>query len=721
MPTLQDTTPPPQESSILRVLREVWGYDSFRPLQREAAMAVLAGRDSLVVLPTGGGKSICFQAPALLLDGTAVVVSPLISLMRDQVDQLRQNGVTAGCIHSGQPSDERRAVLTALDAGRLKLLYLSPERLALEEFGGILHRARVSFVAIDEAHCISAWGHDFRPEYRQLSRLRETLPGVVFHGYTATATAEVALDIVKQLGLREPVLLRGSFDRPNLHYAARPRKGGYDEVLGTIQRHPGESGIVYCISRKQVEATAGSLALDGIRALPYHAGLDARTRHENQDAFVADRAEVIVATIAFGMGINKPDVRFVVHLGMPKSIENYQQESGRAGRDGLPAECLLLHSVQDLITWRRIGEDAPPEVRRAASRQLDAIHAWCTGVVCRRRGLLAHFGETYPRKNCGSCDVCTGGMPLLPDSVTIAQKILSCVKRMGESENSTMVTRALLGSKDQRLIEAGHDKLSTYGLLKEHDRTAVGDWITQLLAHGLLAEGDHHALRVTEAGWEVLRNRASVMLLDRTTASDSAKAAPARRDALTDEEDGIFQRLRKLRKELAEAKNIPPFMIFGDVTLRDMARKRPRDLIEMVEVKGVGRQKLKDYGEEFLNALWEGQVPPPAGAPKAATKVSVNAAIRQRCWELFREEVPLEEIAARTERALSTVSGYLEEWIEKNGIADPSPWVSAKDARKIEAALSLCGEDRLKPIFEALEGKLTYGQIRVVIACRKNR
>lgn len=705
-------------NELRAVLRDVWGYDSFRPHQEAAMRAIMDARDSLVVLPTGGGKSICFQAPAILREGTAVVISPLISLMRDQVAQLRQAGVEAGCLHSNQPPDERMDVVTRLRSGVLKLLYVSPERIALESISSILNGSQLSFVAVDEAHCVSMWGHDFRPEYRQIANLREQFPDVDMHAFTATATHEVALDIVGQLELREPEILRGSFDRPNLFYAAKPRRGGFEMLLDVVRRHPNQSGIVYCISRRETETTAERLRSLGFSAVAYHAGMDPQMRIDNQNDFVADRVDIVAATIAFGMGINKPDVRFVVHMGMPKSIENYQQESGRAGRDGLPAECLLLYSMADLLTWKKIGSEAPPELQAAANRQLNLIHGWCSSTACRRAGLLAHFDERYPRANCGTCDNCTGGQRPIPDSHIIAQKILSCIKRLEECHNATYTADVLHGSMGKKIVEAGHDKLSTHGLLKEHSRNAILDWIEQLRTASFVESGEEGHLRVTDSGWQILRNRTTGILLDRLAPT---AALPSSMDEdLTEDQIAAFTRLRARRKQIAEEQKVPPYVVFGDVTLRDIARKRPRNLDEFLNVKGVGRKKLKSYGKAFLDALWEGR-PPEVDESDKPSRIPLPKDPRAIATRLFAEELPIDEVAERIGRAPSTVEGYLVEYIAAHGIADPSPWVPRELQTAIEAALDLASDEKLRPIFDALDGRATYAQIRIVKACRGNR
>ncbi|MDX2174982.1 MAG: DNA helicase RecQ [Candidatus Sumerlaeia bacterium] len=715
---------------LLAVLDRVWGYREFRPLQERAMAAVLSRRDSLVILPTGGGKSICFQAPALLREGVALVVSPLISLMRDQVAQLRQNGIEAGSLHSGQPQEERAEVARSLRAGRLRLLYVSPERLALEDIESLLLGAPLSFIAIDEAHCISMWGHDFRPEYRQLARLRELHPGTDLHAYTATATPRVADDIVQQLSLRAPELLRGSFDRPNLYYSAKPRKDGYDRLLEVVRRHTRESGIVYCIGRKEVEKIADRLRADGYSAAPYHAGLDAETRRRNQDDFIADRVSIIVGTTAFGMGINKPDVRFVVHLSMPKSLENYQQEAGRAGRDGLPAECLMLYSFGDVFTWERMSAEAPRELQRAARAQLDLIHDWCGITSCRRTALLRHFSERYPLANCGACDNCTGGNPALPDSVEIAQMVLSCMVRLKQHATAATVVDVLAGSKSPAITEAGHDQLSTFGLLKKRPRTAVADWLAQLLDKGLAAAGEDGVLAPTEAGWEVLRKRAPVMLIDRLGASTVAPKVAAS-DELSPGEQAVFEALRALRSSIAKEKRVAPFMVFGDVTLRELARQRPGSPAEFRACKGVGDKKAAELAQPFLAAIRASRAradaesgappPPPPSAPAPKKPGGEVAALRRRAFDCLAKGWGVEEIAADMERAPSTIAGYLVEHFEEEGLTDATPYVPAELAARIEAAAIGSEDGRLAPIHEALGGAASYLQIRLVLGCARRR
>ena len=484
--------------SLDDALGRYWGYTTFRPLQREAMEAVLASRDSLVVLPTGGGKSLCFQAPALVRPGLALVVSPLISLMKDQVDTLVGNGVPAGFFNSSLAPAEKSAVVEGLREGRYRLLYVSPERLVGEgsdSFLALVARCGVSFIAVDEAHCISQWGHDFRPEYRQLARLRELLPGTSVHAYTATATARVRRDIAAQLGLRDPIEIVGSFDRPNLLYRVLPRGGLKRQLLDVLARHRKEGGIIYCTSRREVDALAAWLTGEGIPALPYHAGLGEADRSRNQDAFLSERVDVIVATVAFGMGIDRSNVRFVVHAGAPRSIEHYQQESGRAGRDGLEAECLLIYSTADFMKWRVMLE-GNGELNDASSTLLRQMERYAASVGCRHRHLAEYFGDRYESDRCGACDYCLDELESAAAPTVLARQILSCVVRVGQRFGAMHVANVLRGHANEQVVARGHDKLSTFGLLPNASVAEVRGYIQQLTALGLL--------RMTDDAYSVL-------------------------------------------------------------------------------------------------------------------------------------------------------------------------------------------------------------------------
>jgi ATP-dependent DNA helicase RecQ len=602
------------DSTLQNSIARYWGYTTFRPLQKEAMEAVLAGRDSIVVLPTGGGKSLCFQAPALVHSGLALIVSPLISLMKDQVDTLTGNGVPAALYNSSLSPAEKAEVVAGLRERRYRLLYVSPERLVgdgSDNFLSLLSSCHVSFVAVDEAHCISQWGHDFRPEYRQLGRLRQRLPGVSLHAYTATATRRVRSDIATQLGLNEPLEFIGSFDRPNLVYRALPRATLKKQLLEVLARHHGESGIIYCTSRREVDALAAWLTGMGNTAVPYHAGLSDDERSRHQDAFLGERADIVVATVAFGMGIDRSDVRFVVHAGAPRSLEHYQQESGRAGRDGLEAECLLMYSPADFMKWRAMLEQNG-ELTDASHGLLRQMERYASGVGCRHRHLAEYFGDRYQKDGCGACDFCLNELEPMTDPVVLARKILSCVARVGQRFGALHVASVLRGHASDQVAARGHDRLSTFGLLPHASVAEVRGYIEQLTGLGLLQQTDtaYPVLVLTARGLNLLRDPESMPSLALARQRVPTKGAPRAQskvevEAWKDVDRALFERLRAVRLEIARSRGVPPYVIFHDVTLRDMARLRPASMAALLAVKGVGNRKADDLGGVFLDAIRE--------------------------------------------------------------------------------------------------------------------
>ena len=584
------------------LLKTHFGFDDFLPLQEEIIASVLDGRDTLVLMPTGGGKSLCYQLPALRFGGLTLVVSPLIALMKDQVDALRSNGIPAGLINSSLPRGEIDRVQNQVRRGSLKILYVAPERLALTGFREFLSALKISLVAVDEAHCISEWGHDFRPDYRRLGQLRLDLSGVPFIALTATATERVRVDIVEHLGLARPRRFIASFNRANLTYTVRPKQNAYAGLMGLLEKYDGESTIVYCFSRKGTEDLAAGLRENGFDALPYHAGLDGEVRRKTQERFINDQANIIVATIAFGMGIDKSNIRLVVHYDLPKSLESYYQETGRAGRDGLASDCVLFFSFGDKVKQDYFIDQIEDGMERRRSRdKLAKVVEFCDLRSCRRVYLLDYFGESREQDDCGACDVCLGPREEF-DATEIAQKIMSAVVRTGQRFGSGHVIRVLRGSRAKRILELGHDRLSVYGIVSEFSEADLRELARQLVARDLLFNNGrkYPTLGITPDGWKFLKNRDKLRLTRPLRDEESP---------LPDDQGGsdydrvLYERLRRLRNRVAIRRNLPPYIVFGDATLQQMAHWIPQSRKSLSRVSGVGAVKLQQLGGEFLEAI----------------------------------------------------------------------------------------------------------------------
>jgi ATP-dependent DNA helicase RecQ len=718
---------PELPTNVLSAIATHWGFRVLRPLQTEAIQAVLSGRDSLVVMPTGGGKSLCYQAPAIARDGLTVVVSPLIALMKDQVDGLARNGIAAVRLDSSLTADERSDAATRISTGTIKLAFLSPERLVNTETHRLLNRAGVNAVAIDEAHCISHWGHDFRPEYRMLAKLRELFPKASLHAYTATATEQVRRDIVQQLNLKSPQIYVGNFDRPNLTYRVLPQRDVVTQVREVLDRHKDEAGIVYCLRRVDVDGLTETLKQAKYKAVPYHAGMTPEARKKSHDAFASEEADVVVATIAFGMGIDRSNVRFVVHACVPKTIEHYQQETGRAGRDGLPSECTLLFSLADVMALKRIVKKsamdagATAEHIRSVDGQIEQMARYASGSVCRHKALVNHFGQPFEKSNCQACDVCLGETETLPDSTVVAKKILSCVARVKENYGANHVIDVLRGADTETIRSNGHDKLTTYGLLKSMPKMEVRDYLFQLVGQNVLtqSEGEYPVLKLNDASWLVMKGQQHVRLIQRSQQAGKPEKGtlPAGIDP------ALFERLRQLRKEHAQRLTVPAFQIFSDAVLVELSRGRPSTLERMRMVSGIGDVKLRDFGQSFLDVILDQakhhnlklDVPftRETALPAPATKMT---ATKHASFNLFRERCTVEDVMHQTKLARSTITDHLADYIRAERPRSIATWVPADIVAQVQAAAEIHGRERLKPVFLALNEQVSYDLIRIVFA-----
>ncbi len=740
---------------IESILKQYFGHDTFRAGQLEVIEQALAGRDAFVLMPTGGGKSLTYQLPALMLPGLAIVISPLIALMHDQVDRLQANGIAATFINSSLSNAERAQRERAAINGQLKLLYVAPERLMGGNFLHLLDQVQnnvgLSLLAVDEAHCVSEWGHDFRPEYRQLGRLRDRYAEVPMLALTATATERVRDDILTQLRLRDPHIHIASFDRPNIYYEVRPKhKGSYRELVQLLREQPGDSIIIYCQTRKGVDELSFALAHDGISALPYHAGLTNEQRNENQARFIRDDVAVLVATIAFGMGIGKPDVRAVIHYDLPRNLEGYYQESGRAGRDGLPAQCILFFNYGDRIKVEYIIAQKPDEHEHLLARQqLQQVLAYGDSTGCRRQTLLAYFGEVLLGENCGNCDNCLRQV-VLQDRTIDAQKFLSCVGRTKERFGMRYIIDVLRGANTQKIRDYGHDQLSTYGIGRD---LSVEEWQhlgRSLVRQGLVSENTDgfSILSLNALSREILRKQREVLVealpqsLQRTQPVRMAEGSAATTiPALTPEEEGLFQQLRALRKQIADELGVAPYVVFPDTSLRAMAQQRPQSQFQFSHIPGVGKQKLEAYYTPFtgeirlyceLHNLSMGLLPEQEQAVKPARRggggedaeggplwspaAAGPSLTRQITLQMYQDGQGIEDIARERNLKSSTIISHLAELIEAGESIDVESLIQPGHFEIIVDALQQIGGEVLKPVKEFLGDEYSYEEIRLVRA-----
>jgi len=706
------------------ILKDTFGYDSFRPLQREVIENVLARRDTLAVMPTGGGKSLCYQIPALLFDGLTLVVSPLIALMKDQVEQLRAAGVPALFLNSSLQPDEYQQNMAWLRDGSVRMLYVAPETLLTPRLFDLLSSVKVDLMTIDEAHCNSEWGHDFRPEYRQLAEVRKQFPQAVCLALTATATARVRSDIKSSLGFAQSNEFVASFNRENLYIEVRPKQDAAIQTLRFLERFKDLSGIIYCFSRKQVDELAYSLERHGHNARPYHAGLEDDERRRNQEAFIRDDIQIIVATIAFGMGINKPDVRFVLHYDLPKSIEGYYQEIGRAGRDGLPAHCLLLYSYSDVAKLKYFVNQKEGTERQVAQQHLDAIVRFAEDEsTCRRKPLLNYFGESYTIPNCKNCDNCTAEAPQLTDITIPAQKFLSCVKRTGERFGAAHVTEVLLGSQGERILQLGHDRLSTYGIGRELNKKQWMHLGRQLVQMGYLIQGsEFRTLSLSSKASAALKNRTTIM----GQLQEVQERAPKKANKQELEYNhALFALLRARRKELADAAGVPPYVIFADRTLVEMAAYAPQSPERLLDISGVGQAKSRQYGQAFLDILRDycrkHNLPEKVKETKETRRPKDDSGRRYVVVaEAFNAGESVAALMERYHVTAATILDHLARYIEAGHTirrAEELLALSSASPDQQATAFTAFGElgtALLKPVFDKLNGALNYDELKIL-------
>ena len=735
-PTMPELAPAPQLTAARQALKRYYGYDNFRPMQGDIIQHILGGHDTVVLMPTGGGKSVCFQIPAVVSEGVCVVVSPLIALMKDQVEALKANGIVAAYINSSVGQSEANDISRAAVSGHLKLLYVSPEKLLSDGFLQFLTRINISIFAIDEAHCISSWGHDFRPEYTQLGALRTHFPSVPIIALTATADRLTQRDIRTQLNLHEPRVFLSSFDRPNINLVVRPGQDRLGQILDYLGRHPNEAGIIYCLSRKSCETIAQKLQQKGIKAGHYHAGMTPNQRAAAQEGFLQDDLQVIVATIAFGMGIDKSNVRWVMHYNLPKNIEGYYQEIGRAGRDGSPATAMLFYSFADVLSMREmVTKDVPQRQAQLNTAKLERMQQFAEAASCRRRILLHYFSEDLGR-DCGNCDICRNP-PITFDGTLLAQKALSASARAQQRVAINLLIDILRGMRNQAVLQGGYDQLKTYGAGQDLPYLDWYSYVHQMLNDGLfyIAYEEGYALKITERGQQVLKGQLPVSLkkfqvaekADKQTRATKKAAAEAAAAGAGTPEAQLFERLRQLRKRIADEQGVPPYVVFTDTTLQEMAREQPTSRVAMLSVSGVGMKKFETYGEAFIEAIVQHGPPRPvpnaeeaedfAPAPRSAAAKAADRDVNDsedQTFQLHRQGLKPEQIAEQRNLALSTIKSHLERAYTKGLELRMQDFLSDSQLAEIAAARAqLGGAPALRDLFDHLREKYDYFQLRL--------
>ncbi|WP_321280668.1 DNA helicase RecQ [Marinifilum fragile] len=699
-------------SAASNALKKYFGYDKFRPLQEKVINSVLQGNDALVIMPTGGGKSICYQIPAIIMEGVTIVVSPLIALMKDQVEGLRANGVAADYLNSSQTTGEQGEIIENLIAGKIKLLYVSPEKLVSQDFYYLMLQLKVNLFAVDEAHCISVWGHDFRPEYTKMAYLKKQFPHVPIVALTATADNLTQKDIVSQLNLSDPERFISSFDRPNLSLTVAPGRDKFKSILGFLRQRPHQAGIIYCLSRKATEGLSEKLRNAGVNASYYHAGLSAEERAKRQEDFINDEVPIICATIAFGMGIDKSNVRWVIHYNLPRNIESYYQEIGRAGRDGLKADTLLFYSFSDVIVHRKFIDES--KLKEVSHAKLERIQQFCDAQICRRKILLSYFGE-HLEEDCGNCDVCKNP-PQLFDGTIIAQKAFSAIVRLKEQVAAGTLIDVLRGSSRQDIISKGYNQIKTYGAGKDIAHQDWQQYLLQLLNLGYITVAYDHgnALRLTEQAKEALFGERLVKLVHLASMKSEPVIKPIEKKTSKQlDREGLFEALRKLRLQISREENIPPYLVFSDATLHEMTQDKPTSEFEMKMISGVGVRKYQLYGELFINEILNFQQSKNREAKKSGESF-------YKTYEYYKQGFSVDEIASIRKVNPVTIYSHLASLYEKGADIDLYEFFSSRELEQIENAFrSLNYTENIKELYMYMGEEIEYYKIRLAISYLK--